>query len=270
MANAMKNYFDNKIVWVTGASSGIGEALCRELARLGARLVLSARRHKELERVKAALTGDPAHFLVLPLDLEQPDTFPALVQQVQQYFGRLDIVMHNGGISQRAAVRDAPLAIDQKVMAINYFGAVGLTKAVLPLLLSQQQGHFVVISSLVGKFGTPMRSAYAASKHALHGFFDSLRAEVWRDKIQVTLVCPGYIRTHISVNALNAAGKKHGRMDRNQQKGMDPDKCARRILQAVAAGKQEVIIGGKETLGVYLKRFFPGLLSRLVRRMMPR
>jgi short-subunit dehydrogenase len=266
----MKDYFNNKVVWITGASSGIGEALAQALAGLGARLVLSSRRVEELERVKAGLTGDPANYLVLPLDLEEPESFPGLVERVRARFGRIDVVVHNGGISQRAAVQDSPLALDRKVMAINFFGAVGLTKAVLPVFLSQQSGHFVVISSLVGKFGAPKRSAYAASKHALHGFFESLRAEVWRDRIQVTLVCPGYIRTNISYNAINAAGEKYGRMDRNQLQGMAPETCALRILKAVAASKQEVIIGGKETLGVYLKRFFPGLFSRIVRRMNPK
>jgi len=265
----MTSFFQHKVIWITGASSGIGEALARALAGLGARLVLSSRRQQELERVKAALPGEATQYLVLPLDLEQPETFSGLVGKVVQYFGRIDLVVHSGGISQRAAVQDSPLALDQKIMAINYFGAVGLTKAVLPVFLQQQSGHFVVISSLVGKFGTPKRSAYAASKHALHGFFESLRAEVWRSHIRVTLVCPGYIRTNISYNALNAAGEKYGRMDRNQLKGMAPEKCAQRILQAIEAGKKEVYIGGKEVLGVYFKRFFPGLFSRVVRRMMP-
>jgi short-subunit dehydrogenase len=266
----MKTYFNNKVVWITGASSGIGEALARELAPLGARLVLSARRENELERVKASLPGAPGNYLVLPLDLEAPEAFPGLVARVLENFGRIDVVVHGGGISQRATVQDSPLAIDFKVMAINFFGAVGLTKAVLPVMLNQHQGHFVVISSLAGKFGTPKRSAYSASKHALHGFFESLRAEVWRDHIQVTMVCPGYIRTRISYNAINAAGEKYRRMDQNQLKGMAPEKCARLILQATAAGKQEVLIGGKEKMGVYIKRFFPALLARIVRGMMPK
>jgi short-subunit dehydrogenase len=266
----MKGYYQGKVIWITGASSGIGEGLAQVLASLGARLVLSARRETELERVKAGLAGDPAHYLVLPLDLEQPETFPGLVARVQESFGRIDLVIHNGGITQRAAVKDSPLAIDQKVMAVNFFGAVALTKAVLPVFLSQKSGHFVVVSSLVAKFGMPLRSAYSASKHALHGFFESLRAEVWHEGLRVTMVCPGYIRTNISYNALNAAGEKYLRMDRNQLQGMAPDKCAWRIIKAVAAGKEEVVFGGKETLAVFLKRFFPGVMTRIARRMMPR
>ena len=114
----------------------------------------------------------------------------------------------------------------------------------------RSQIFYVVISSLVGKFGTPLRSAYAASKHALHGFFESLRAETWRKNIQVSMVCPGYIKTNISLNAITASGEKHNHMDANQQKGMPAEVCARKILEAVAAGKQEIIIGGKVTFGI--------------------
>ncbi|WP_317133169.1 SDR family oxidoreductase [Adhaeribacter rhizoryzae] len=260
--------FNQQVVWITGASSGIGEALAQAFAQAGASLILSARRIEELERVKNSLPLSPAQVLVLPIDLEKPETFPELVQQVMDAFNRIDILVHNGGISQRGLVKASPLALDQKIMAVNYFGAVALTKAVLPIMLAQKSGRVVVISSLVGKFGTPMRSAYAASKHALHGFFDSLRSEVWRDNIRVTIVCPGYIRTNISINALTEKGDKHNRMDKNQEKGMAPERCATLILKAVAANKEEVVIGGKEILAVYLKRFFPGLLSWALKRFM--
>lgn len=260
-------YFRDKVVWITGASSGIGEALAHAFAQNGAKLILSARRQPELEKVKKALNLPASHILVLPLDLEVPASFPQLVSEAWRFYNRIDIVIHNGGISQRAYVKDTDLAVDRKIMEVNFFGAVGLTKAILPQMLTQNKGHFVVISSLVGKFGTPMRSAYAASKHALHGFFESLRAEVWRSNIQVTLVCPGYIRTNISFNALTESGSRHNQMDANQEKGMPPEKCAELILKAIAAGKEEIVIGGKETAGVYFKRFFPGLFSRIIRKM---
>lgn len=151
----------------------------------------------------------------MPLDLEATQNFPDLVATVQAHFNRIDIVVHNGGVSQRGLVLDRALAVDQKIMQINSFGAVALTKAALPVFLRQAKGNFVVISSLAGKFGTPKRSAFTDFKHALHGFFDALRAEVWRDNIKVTLICPGYIRTQISYNALNATGNKHNLMDAN-------------------------------------------------------
>jgi short-subunit dehydrogenase len=256
--------FTDKVVWITGASSGIGEALAVAFAREGARLVLSSRREPDLQRV-ATLTGlPPERVLVLPIDMRQGETFSYKVVQVRKYFGRIDIMVHNAGISQRSFARDTLVDVDRKLMEVNYFGPVALTKALLPLLHAQGGGHLVVVSSVVGYFGTPMRSAYAASKHALHGFFESLRAEESGHNIRVTMICPGYIRTNISVNALNERGEKYNQMDDNQANGIPAEECAQKILRAVAANKQEALIGGREVVGVYLKRFVPGLFSKML------
>jgi short-subunit dehydrogenase len=257
--------FADKTVWITGASSGIGEALAYAFAREGARLVLSARRADELNRV-AQKTGLPSdRILVLPLDAEQPDTFAAHVQTVLGKFGRIDVLALSAGISQRSFAKETSLAVDRRVMEVNYFGVVGLAKAVLPIFVGQQDGHFLVTSSVVGYIGTPMRSAYAASKHALHGFFDSLRAEHWRDNVRVTIACPGYIKTAISIHAVNEKGEPYNRMDDNQARGMSAEACAARMLRAVARNREEIYVGGKEIFGIYLKRFFPKLLSRIIR-----
>ncbi|MFM7155612.1 MAG: SDR family NAD(P)-dependent oxidoreductase [Bacteroidota bacterium] len=151
-------------------------------------------------------------------------------------------------------------------MQLNYFGTLAVTKAVLPGMITHQLGHIVTITSLTGKFGTPYRSAYAASKHALHGFFDSLRAELGDTQIKITLVCPGFIRTNVSINALTGSGDKLGTMDEATDKGMSPERLAYKILAAIERGDEEVYIGGKEVLGVYLKRFFPGYFSRLIKK----
>jgi len=258
--------FRDKVIWITGASSGIGEALSCAFAGEGAQLVLSARREDELQRVarQSRLAAD--RVLVLPLDAEHPATFEACTHTVLQTFGRIDMLVLNAGISQRSFVRETSLAVDRRIMEVNYFGVIGLAKSVLPVFMEQQSGHFVVTSSVVGYIGTPMRSAYAASKHALHGFFDSLRAEHWRDNIRVTLVCPGYIKTAISIHALNERGEKFNKMDENQAKGISPEVCAAGIIKAIKQNKEEIYIGGKEILGIYLKRFFPGLLSRAIRK----
>jgi short-subunit dehydrogenase len=256
--------FKDKVVWITGASSGIGEALAGAFAEAGARLVLSARREPDLQRVAGQTGLPPERVMVLPLDMRQGETFSYKVAQVRKKFGRVDIMVHNAGISQRSFARDTIVDVDRKLMEVNYFGPVGLTKALLPLMLAQGGGHLVVISSLVGYFGTPMRSAYSASKHALHGFFDALRAEEARHNIRVTIICPGYIRTAISINALNEKGEKHNQMDDNQANGISPEECARKTLIAVAANKQEALIGGKEVVGVYLKRFVPGIFSKMI------
>ena len=257
--------WDGKVVWITGASSGIGEALAHAFARRGALLLLSARHEARLREVQAACTHPERH-LVLPLDLTDEATLAPAVEQALARAGQVDVLVHNGGVSQRSFVRDTGIAVDRRILETNFFGAVALTKAVLPSMLARKVGHFVVISSLVGKFGTPLRSGYSASKHALHGFFDSLRAETWRDGIRVTIVCPGFIRTNVSKNALVGDGSAQGTMDRAQERGMSPEACAERIVRAVERGKEEVLVGGRERYAVYFKRFVPSLFSRVIRK----
>ena len=257
--------FQNSVIWITGASSGIGETVALALAKQGAKLILSARRADELQRV-AAQIGLSADVLVLPMDVTDTAGLPAHVETIRQRFGRLDYVFLNAGITQRGLVADTDLSVYKRLMDVNFFGVVALTKAVLPLMLAQGSGHFVVTSSVAGKIGTKQRSGYCASKHALHGFFDALRAETHDAGLRVTLVCPGYIRTPISLHALGPDGQVHGKMDDNQSNGMDPSEFVRQLLRAVSHQKEEVYIGGAETYGIYLKRFLPGLLSRILRK----
>lgn len=257
--------FRDKIVWVTGASSGIGEALALNFSREGAKLVLSSRNTAELERVRKACDGGADRHLVLPLDLTQVAGFPEVTSQVLRHFGHVDVLVHSGGVSQRSLAADTDLATDRAIMDLNFFGTVALTKAVLPSMLARKSGHIVPISSVVGYVGTPLRSTYSASKHALHGFFDSLRAEMAKDGIDVTIVCPGYVRTNVSRNALTGNGTAYGKMDGTHDRAMRPEECARRIVDAVAKRKEEMVVGGKETWAVPLKRFIPRLVSRMVR-----
>lgn len=254
-----------KTIWITGASSGIGEALAQELSARGARLVLSARREDRLEEVRARCHGAERH-IIQRLDLAESETHADAVAQVISEVGGIDIMVHNGGISQRSLVQDTDLSVDRRIMEVNFFGTVSLTKALLPAMLEKEAGHFVVISSLVGKFGTPLRSAYAASKHALHGFFESLQAEAWEQGIRVTMVCPGFIRTEISTKALKGDGSAHATMDEALAKGMPRDVCARKIANAIRAQKAELIVGGRETAGVWVKRFFPALFRNAIRK----
>jgi short-subunit dehydrogenase len=257
--------FENKVIWITGASSGIGEALAKECNRSGAEIIISARRIAELERVRESCQ-DKSKVHLLPVDLSKQDEFPELVKKALSFKGKIDILINNAGISQRSRAADTDLAVDRKIMEVNYFGTVALTKALLPHFLEKKQGHFVVVSSLVGKFATPLRSSYAASKHALHGFFDSLRAEQWKENLKVTIVCPGFIKTDITYHALTGDGTPQNKMDDAQKNGMPADVFARRMVKAMISEKQEVYIGGKETYAVYLKRFFPALLSRVIRK----
>lgn len=258
------SYMD-KVVWITGASSGIGEALAYALSNRGAQLVLSSRSTERLEEVKSRC-ATPERHLVLPLDLLDSPHLGEKVNRVLEKLGRIDILINSGGVSQRSLVCETGIDTDRRIMETNFFGTVALTKAVLSSMIEKRSGSIVVISSLVGKFGTPLRSAYSASKHALHGFFDSLRAEVWNKGIKVIVVCPGFIKTNISINALTADGSCHGTMDEAQASGMSADVCAEKMLQAINAGKEEILIGGKELLGVYLKRFVPGIFSKMIAR----
>jgi dehydrogenase/reductase SDR family member 7B len=259
------DFFKQKRVWVTGASSGIGEALAKALAARGAHLVLSARNETELQRVAGLChAAGAASVLVQPLDLEQHDSIGNVATQVIRQSGKIDILINNGGISQRSLALDTALDVDKRLMNINYFGTVALTKAVLPNMLTHQLGHIVTITSLMGKFGAPLRSSYAGAKHALHGFFDSLRAELTHTPIKVTLICPGYVRTNISINALTGSGRQQGTMDDATDRGMAPDDLARKVLHTIERGRNEAYFGGKEVMGVYLKRFLPNYLAKVV------
>ncbi len=267
----MSRRFENKVIWITGASSGIGAALAQAFAAEGAKLVLSARRREELEQVAARCTG-AAELFVLPLDLAKADTFEALTQQVLERFRAVDVMVHNGGISQRSWVKDTSMEVHRRLMEVNFFGTVALTRALLPSMLEAKRGQFVVISSVMGKIGTPLRSSYAASKHALHGFFDCLRAEVADSHLDVTIICPGYIQTEVSKNALTADGTPTNKTGVDIANGFPADATARQILDAVAARKSEAYVGGlgKDRLALTLKRFVPGVLENLVRKQVPR
>jgi dehydrogenase/reductase SDR family member 7B len=257
--------YQDKVVWITGASSGIGAALAGAFAARGATLVLSARCRDRLDAARTACVHAERH-RVLPLDLTESAAITTAADSVLRQQGRVDVLVNNGGLTQRSLAKDTRLEVDRCIMETNYFGAVALTKAVLPFMLDRRSGDIVVVSSLVGHFSTPLRSAYAASKHALHGFFDALRAEVYTDGLHVMLVCPGFIRTDISLRALTADGTPQGSMDAGQATGLAPEECAAQILAGLDRDKDEIVIGGRETRYLLLHRFFPGLFRRAMRK----
>lgn len=262
------NNFSDKVVWITGASSGIGEELAIQLAGLGAKVVLSARNKNTLEEIKEKLKFSEDH-LVLPLDLEDVSNFEDLAQKVYDRFGRIDYLFNSGGVSQRSEASETSLEVDRTIMEVNYFGNIALTKAVLPFMQKQRCGHIVVTSSIAGKFGFYLRSAYSASKHALHGFYESLMLEESKNNISVTIACPGKINTPISTNALTKDGTAHGLMDHNQATGMTVEECVKQLLEAVKKKKKEVLIGNKEIKAVTIKRFFPNLFWKIIKKQKP-
>lgn len=258
-----------KVIWITGASSGIGEAIARQFAKDGAHLILTARRADELERVarETGLTAD--RFMILPLDLTSFDQFPSAVEQVLFRFGKIDILINNAGISSRGLVAETDMEVYRKVMELDFFSTVALTKAVLPTMTAANNGQIVVVSSLMGKFSTPWRSAYCAAKHALHGFYDALRSEVYQHNIAISIICPGFVRTNVSFNALDVKGNSRNIQDETNKNGMDPDQFATKMLSAILAKKEEAYIGGYEVRGIWAKRFLPGLLSKKMRSFKP-
>jgi short-subunit dehydrogenase len=253
---------NGKVVWITGASSGIGEALAYELARKNCKLILSARNIEALELVKSNCLN--AEVAVLPFDLADFGNAKNNAEKAVAAFGKIDVLINNGGVSQRSLIAETDFEVDKKLIEVDYLGTVALTKALLPHFINNRKGHFVTVTSLMGKFGSPYRSGYCGAKHALHGFFDVLRMEHQKDNINVTLICPGFIQTNVAKNALTANGCKQNTDDDATQNGMPVGVFARKFVKAVESNKFEAYIGGKEVMGVHLKRFFPTWLHHFV------
>ena len=256
------NAINDKVVWITGGSSGIGEALAYKLATRNCKLILSARNREALEIVKSKCSN--TEVIILPFDLVDFDNAKNHVEKAIAAFGKIDVLINNGGVSQRSLIIETDFEVDKKLIEVDYLGTVALTKALLPHFIKNKKGHFVTVTSLMGKFGSPYRSGYCGAKHALHGFFDVLRMEHQKDNINVTLVCPRFIQTNVAKNALTADGSKQNIDDTATQNGMPTSVFAKKFVESVESEKFEVYIGGKEIMGVYLKRFFPKWLHYFV------
>ena len=254
---------DGKIVWITGASSGIGEALAYALSDRGCKLILSSRKKDALEKVQRQCAL-PENVSIVPLDVSDFDTLPEKAIAALAAFGSIDVLINNAGISQRSMIIDTQMAVYKRIMDVDFFGAVALSKAILPYFVEQQKGHFITVSSLMGKFSSQKRSGYCAAKHALHGFFDALRMEHQGDNIGVTMVCPGFVRTNVAKNSLQGDGSTKNEQSESIANGISVKVAAEKIIRAVERNKLEVYMGQKEVFGVYLKRFFPTLLHKIV------
>ncbi len=255
-------------VWITGASSGIGEALALKAAESGARLVLSARREGELQRVRAACP-DPARVAVLPLDLLAFDGADA-VARAESCFGPIDVLVNNAGISQRSRLVDTSMEVYRQLMELDFFAPVALTRALVPGMRQRKRGHIVMISSIAGRIGAPARTGYSAAKFALAGFTEAARAELWRDGLKFTTVYPGYVKTQISMNAVKGDGRANGVTDHDIAGGIGAEACADAIWDAVETDQEEVMMGGKEVFYERFKRYAPQLFSFALKRMAPK
>jgi short-subunit dehydrogenase len=264
----MKNdiMFKGKVAWITGASSGIGEALVYEFVRRGATVLASSNDLPGLERVKAACSEKSLMVHCVPFDLAETSELNSIVEHQIKTIGRIDFLLNIGGISQRARIDETPLWLDRKIFEINYFGTITFTKAVLPYMIQQRSGHILATSSISGRFGFPLRSSYSASKQALHGFFETLYLENKEFNIRASVIIPGRVRTSISIHALDAEGKEHGKLDDGQAKGLLPEKAAQIIINGILKDKREILVGKSELLLLYIRRYCPWLFFRIANK----
>lgn len=258
-------FFTGKIVWVTGASSGIGAALVYKLVSYGAYVILSSRNVTELQRVNITSGAKEGQTLVLPMDLTKHASFPDIVNTAISWKGHIDILINNGGVSQRSLSLETTLDVEKRIFDVNYFGTVELTRLVAGHMVLRKSGHINVVSSVLGKIAVTGRATYCSTKHALHGYFDALRAELHEHGVGVSVVCPGYIKTNVSINAVTSDGSSHSKMDKPQQKGMPADIFAVKMLRRISRGRNEFYIGGIEVLSIYLMRWMPWLVFRVQR-----
>ena len=236
-----------QIAWITGASSGIGAALAREWAARGARIILSGRDEARLASVADGLDTET---LVLPFDVRNEDAMQAATRDAITWHG-VDIFVANAGISQRSAARDTAMQVYRDIIDIDLTAQIAATQALLPHMTARGSGRLVFISSIAGKVGVPMRTAYCAAKHGLIGYADALRAELSQSGVSVHVVCPGSIATDVSRNALTADGTPRGRSDGVIDNGIAPSDAATRIVDAIAAGQRAIIVaeGMEEAMG---------------------
>jgi len=251
----------DKVVVITGASSGIGKALAYEFASRGASLVLAARRIDRLKQIEDDLSD--ANVLVVQADVSREEDCQDLVNQAVVRFGRIDVLINNAGISMRALFADADLGVIKKLMDVNFWGTVYCTKSALPHLL-KTKGTVVGVISIAGYVGLPARTGYSASKYAIRGFLDALRVENLKTGLHVLVAAPGFTASEVRQAALTQDGSSQGQTPRDESKMMTAEKCAWHIAQAVEKRKRELILTFVEgKLSVFLGKFWPGLLDKL-------
>jgi dehydrogenase/reductase SDR family protein 7B len=255
--------FDGKVIWITGASSGIGEALVYAFVKRGATVIASSNDPGVLESVKHNCGNHSDRVKCVAFDLSDTTNISEIVKCQIETHGKIDILVNLGGVSQRAEIVETPIWLDRKIMEINYFGTIALTKAVLPYMIAQKSGFVLATSSISGRFGFPLRSAYSASKQALHGFFETLFLENKKNNIKSSVIIPGRVRTNISLHALEPDGKEHGRLDEGQAGGISPDKAAQIIIRGIISNKREILVGGTELIMLFIRRYVPYLFFKI-------
>ena len=260
-------HFSSKVILITGASSGIGKALALQMADKNVHLILAARRLDELELLQIDCEQKGATCTNLFIDMASPAAIADFSSTVIKQFKTIDVLINNAGISQRSQAEETALEVDRRIMEINFFAQVNLTKSLWPLLVNSAHANIVLISSVVGTFGFPQRSAYSASKHALEGFFESWMVENKRENIFFTTISPGRIYTNISYSALKADGSAHQQLDEGQAKGISAEACAKKIINGIIKNKRKVYVAQQETVLIILRKYLPFLFFKLVKKL---
>lgn len=262
-----KQDLTGKVVWITGASSGLGKALAKECALQGADVILTARRYEELEKARVTLLNPERHVSVCA-DITDESQVRHAYAQVLAAKGRIDWLINNAGLSQRALIQDTTMQTERAIMEVDYFSQVFLTKTVLPTFITQKSGRIAFVSSVAGLLGTQYRASYSAAKAAIHMWANSLRAEVSQEGVKVSVIFPGFVKTNVSFNALNGEGKPQGHQDEAIENGLEPDLFAQTTVSALLAGEEYIVVGGaKEKLGVWVSRLSPSTLYKMIRKM---
>jgi dehydrogenase/reductase SDR family protein 7B len=253
----------DKVVLITGASSGIGRALALTFAQAGSKVMLGARTLDQLAEVGAEIAALGGIARWTQLDVTQQADCERFVAEAVQHFGRVDVLINNAGISMRALFQDLDVAVIERVMQVNFFGTVYCTHAALPHIV-QAQGSIVGISSIAGYRGLPGRSGYSASKFAMHGFLESLRTELLRKHVHVLLACPGFTESNIRKVALKADGSSQSETPLKEDKLMSAEEVAQHIYRAVLARKRSLTLTRQGKLTVFLNKWLPKFMDKMV------
>lgn len=257
---------DGKVVWITGASSGLGKALAQECALQGAHVVLTARRFEELENVRVGLLNPDQH-LSIAADITDESQVRHAFDKVLECKGRIDWLINNAGLSQRALITETTMQTERAIIELDYFSQVFLTKTALPAFLQQKSGRIVFVSSVAGLLGTQYRASYSAAKAAIHMWANSLRAEVADKGVDVSVIFPGFVKTNVSINALNGEGKAQGFDNEVTANGLEADEFAQIAVKALLKGDEYIVVGGrKEVLGTWVSRLSPSTLYKMIRK----
>lgn len=259
--------FQGKTVLITGGGSGIGEAMAYQYAAKGANVILTGRRMETLEKVQKKCIGLGVKAWCKTVDVEKSESIDELVSWIRTEGHLIDFLLLNAGISQRSLTLDTDISVDRRLMEVNYFGGIYLVKSLKDMFI-ERGVHIAVISSVSGVFGFPVRSAYCASKHAIHGFYETIALEY--PQIKTTIIIPGRIHTDVSKNALDGNGKATGIMDPGQANGYDVNKCAKIAVRAIARGKHQKVIGGFDTIMVPFYKYIPCLFRLIARNVSAR